>query len=100
MSLVNLSEHERHVILHCLQAAADGPFFPDWEFRTLFGCERNDIRAIVAAWPRVDDSDPTVAVAINNAIVNLIGYPHGHDADLPFERPEIERVLARWRSAK
>ena len=35
-----LSAHDHKIIAEALSAAAEGPFFPDWEFHTLFGLER------------------------------------------------------------
>jgi alginate production protein len=35
----------------CLCAAAEGPFFPDWEFQLLFGLERARVAEIVARCP-------------------------------------------------
>lgn len=46
---------DQEVILQCLLAAADGPFFPDWEFSTLFGFEREEIRRTASTWPDTDD---------------------------------------------
>jgi hypothetical protein len=47
-----------------------GPFFPEWEFSTLFGLERAEVRAIADAWPVIADREKT-EVAINNALNNL-----------------------------
>src|SRR3954471_19325806 len=78
--LSSLSEREKQTVFECLRAASDGPFFPDWEFPTLFGLERDQVRRIVAAIPHIDDSSEEVALAINNAMVNLFGYPHHQEA--------------------
>ena len=40
---------DSRVIGECLRAAVNGPFFPDWEFSTLFGLTRDEVRA-VADW--------------------------------------------------
>ncbi len=45
MDFEKLSETDKAVIGQALRAAADGPFFPDREFHTLFGLERSDVRA-------------------------------------------------------
>ena len=47
MSLANLDEKERGVVRECLGATVEGPFFPDWEFQTLFGLERDEVRRIL-----------------------------------------------------
>jgi hypothetical protein len=39
MRLVDLSKEETALLLAAFKAAAEGPFFPDWEFPTLMGFE-------------------------------------------------------------
>ncbi len=94
---------EVDVMGRCLRAAADGPFFEDREFSTLFGLSRSEVRLVAERWPDVDRSDTAVDAAITNSMVNLLGYPHGDDEALrvhvPGGRLEIERVLTIWRSA-
>jgi len=80
MSLQTLTDNERRVVFECLRAAVDGPFFPDWEFHTLFGLHRQEVARIVAALPNIDDSDESVSLAINNAMGNLLGYPHKNES--------------------
>ena len=46
MNLDSLSDMDKAIVGQALRAAADGPFFPDWEFHTLFGLERSEVRAI------------------------------------------------------
>jgi len=74
MSLQALNDKEKRVVFECLRAAVAGPFFPDWEFHTLFGLHRHEVAQIVAAIPDIDDSDEQVSLAINNSIANLLGY--------------------------
>ncbi|WP_162584044.1 hypothetical protein [Variovorax sp. PBS-H4] len=38
------------IISECLWAAADGPFFPDWEFSTLFGLSREEVRDLICVF--------------------------------------------------
>src|SRR4051812_12407265 len=80
MSLQTLTDDEKRVVFECLRAAAVGPFFPDWEFHTLFGLHRHEVAQIVAAIPVIDDADESVSLAINNAFANLLGYPHRQPA--------------------
>jgi hypothetical protein len=100
MSLPRLTEREQGVIGRCLRAAADGPFFPDEEFHTLFGLEREEVRAIASRWPD-EDAGKAVSLAINNALGNLLGYPHFLGTELQkwvggtYE--EIEVVYRKWR---
>jgi hypothetical protein len=85
-----LSVNEVDVITRCLQASVDGPYFDDWEFSTLMGMERNEMRTVLEAWPNPVDSDKQ-SVAVNNALVNLRGYPHGRK--LPVPADELEAVF-------
>lgn len=95
-----LSQLDTEVIGACLRAAADGPFFEDWEFASLFGLERVEVRRIAGAWPDLDADLPEVSLAIQNSLVNLLGYPHTRkekaSAYVPGGSSAIEAVLARW----
>lgn len=79
MNLNHLSDADKAVVGQALRAAVDGPFFPEWEFHTLFGLARSEVRAVADAWPNVDSTDANVALAVNNSLGNLVGYPHGQD---------------------
>jgi len=101
MTLSEMTQEDRDLLGRCLRAAANGPFFPDWEFHTLFGLERAKVAAIAARWPHVDGDDEDVRLAINNALANLLGYPH--DEPEAFKQwigepsEEVERVFKKWR---
>jgi hypothetical protein len=101
MSLQSLNDKERQVIFECLRAVVDGPFFPDWEFHTLFGLQRSEVARIVAAIPDIDDSDERVSRAINNSLGNLLHYPHGLTEAwkqfISVPQSEVSRVFDRWR---
>jgi len=100
MALANLTPEERKVVLECLNAAAMGPFFPDWEFQTLFGVERTDVKSVIDAWPSVDESDAIVDAAIANSMNHLLGYPHGHvrawSQYISVTPKEVLRILQKW----
>jgi hypothetical protein len=51
--------------------------FPDWEFGTIFGIERGEVKEVLNAWPDVTEEDEVVSLVLNNAMNNLLGYPHG-----------------------
>ena len=76
MRLERLTESESRVIGEVLRAAADGPFFPDWEFHTLFGLHREQVRRIASEWPLPVLPPEDVELAVNNAINWLLSYPH------------------------
>src|SRR3954462_5885611 len=82
MSLANLDERERDVIRQCLEATVNGPFFPEWEFGTIFGLERNEVRQVLLSWPDLDEADESVVRAINNSFNNLLGYPAKNKQEL------------------
>jgi len=86
------------VIVQCLRACADGPFFPESEFQTLFGLTRPEFRElaaeVVAGAAVIDAQD-----AVVNALNHLLGYPHDQDAAWPLwvsaSPDEVSHVLQR-----
>lgn len=98
-----MDEKQTQIIGECLRAAASGQFFPDWEFFTLFGLEREEVAWVAAAWPDVDLSDERVWLAINNSIGNLVGYPIDHPKELStylsVSREELEAAFELWRDS-
>ena len=94
-----MTTDDQAVLQELLLAVAKGPFFPDWEFPTLFGCSRSDVTEIGKQLP----SDPghLADVAIGNALNNMLRYPHGQDAAwsewLSVSRDELEELECRWR---
>lgn len=65
----------------CLKAAAMGPFFPDWEFETLFGLSRDQVKAVQMGWPE-NAAEEVTEMAVRNTLANLRGYPHGQEQQL------------------
>ena len=63
-----------------LLAAVNGPFFPDWEFQTIFGLTRTEIEDIAIAFAPDTPIAGDAAWALRGSIGNLIGYPHGQEA--------------------
>src|ERR1700746_3012128 len=90
------SEKRRRLVGQALRAAVDGPFFPEWEFHTLFGLTRSEVRAVADAWPNVRLTSADVALAVNNSLNNLLGYPHGQDSVwsqwISAERPQLDEL--------
>jgi hypothetical protein len=102
MPLANLDDKERDVVRECLRAAADGPFFPDWEFSIIFGLERSEVKAVLLSWPDLDETDENVTVAISNSINNLLGYPTPNKAALwqnfiSVSYNELSTILDKWK---
>ena len=75
MGFEKLSEADMTVVGEALRAAAEGPFFPDWEFHTLFGLDRSVVRAIADSWPVLVGSPEDTSMAVNNSLTMLLGYP-------------------------
>ena len=103
MPLKDLTSAEQGIISECLRAAVEGPFFPMWEFQTLFGLEHHEVAGIAFAGVPLDDSCADVALAINNALNNLTGYPHGcdnvWDTYISVPPAEVRRIFDKWRGS-
>src|SRR5256885_16434337 len=99
MDLNNLTDADTVIVGQALRAAADGPFFPDWEFPTLFGLERSELRAIADAWPKPAASRDDVEMAVNNSLNNLLGYPHRQDVVwsewISVDRNQLKKLFNR-----
>lgn len=99
--LDRLTPVDSRVVGEVLRAAAEGPFFDDDVFHTLFGLHRADVREIAVAWPVPLVRLETVAVAVNNAFNNLLGYPHHRDdvwAEwISVDRPTLNALFERLR---
>jgi hypothetical protein len=97
-----LSPTESNVVRQALHAAVDGPFFPQWEFSALFGLDREEVREVLVDWPVTADPDRQFR-AVNNAMNNLLGYPHRcEDAwagYLEVDGQELAAILWRIREA-
>ena len=81
-----LTERDLDIIAKSLRAAADGPFFPDWEFETLTGATRDQIRSEADAWLRSAESSREMRELAISVISNLLGYPHD-------QRSEVEALI-------
>jgi hypothetical protein len=96
-----LSTDEREIVRQCLNAAVIGPFFPDWEFDTLFGVRRAEVADVVRSWPHLPVDEEVLELSINNTFANLLRYPH-EERDawshlIQATRAEVERVYYKWR---
>jgi hypothetical protein len=101
IDLTRLSTNDVTMVGVCLRAAADGPFFPDWEFETLFGLSREEVRAAAEGWP-ANAARPEVEIAVYNSLSNLGGYPHCQPSALKEvvgEQEEIRALIDRVRAA-
>ena len=102
MSLANLTSRERDVVRECLRAAVESPFFPEWEFQTIFGLGRDDVNRVLHSWPDLDEGDEFVVRAINNSFNNLLGYPVRNKQSLwpkyiSVSGIELARIFDKWK---
>ncbi len=102
MPLSNLDDREQEVVRECLRAAVDGPFFPDWEFETLIGLDREEVRRVLLSWPALNEADESVVMTINNSMSNLLGYPIGDDLNawprfISVNRTELASIFDKWK---
>jgi hypothetical protein len=102
MPLSALTDRDREIVYRCLVVSAnESTVFPDSEFHTIFGLWRPDFINLVKQWPNLDESSDDVVCAINNAMNNLLGYPHRCHKDwalyFDFSPGELIEVFAKWR---
>jgi hypothetical protein len=100
--LDGLNEAEREQVRRALVAAVEGPFFPEWEFRILFGVDRSAVRAALTAFPRLSPRDQDQFLSVNNSLFMLGSYPHEPEADFErygVRRADIRRVHKKLRQA-
>lgn len=97
MNLDLLTEHERNIVYKCLEAALYGPFFPDWEFNTLFGINRTELSKVIKDWPNIETENEIAFLAVNGSLGQLLGYPHGEESELEkrisASREEIRQIF-------
>jgi hypothetical protein len=100
-AMEHLTEEETKIIAEILKAAAHGPFFPDWEFQTLFGLTRPRVADIACQWPAVDREADDVGNAVNNSFNMLLGYPHKKwnrwSEFISVTPQQASKVFERWR---
>jgi hypothetical protein len=80
---VTIIAEEAKLIAATIRETADGPLYEDWEFHTLFGFEREEMRALALAWDREEISQNALHAGIG-AFGNLLGYPHGERGRVEF----------------
>jgi hypothetical protein len=83
-----LSSNEIETIRRALKATIEGSFFPDWEFETLIGVNRDTVRQVYEAWPYQTVDKDEFSCAVIGSMNNLVGYPHGKEDELSTYVPE------------
>ena len=60
-------------------------------------------KTVADAWPNVDLTSENVALAINNSLNHLLGYPHGQDSAwsqwISTDRSQLDDLLSRLRGS-
>jgi hypothetical protein len=101
MALQHCTDEDRKIIKDCLRATVEGPFFEDWEFHTLFGLTRAEVARVLQTWPDGDGRDRDVDLAVNNALNNLLGYPHREvqawERYIGVPKARVTETFERWR---
>ena len=75
-----LTDSECKTVEEILQAVAFGSFIDEWEFQSLMGLSRKDVKEVAAAYPDVDECDDGTRgcddswLAINNSFLNLLEF--------------------------
>jgi hypothetical protein len=92
------------LLREALLAAARGPFFPDWEFHTLFGLNRADVESVADTFSQSTPLTGDVTLALNGVMNNLLGYPHQQDAVwaqwISVSPTELQAVFSTWRASR
>ena len=103
MPLTDLTPAEKEIVYQCLKASCDGPFFPECEFHTIFGIQRDELREVINEWPDVDDGGGSAFLAINNSLNNLLGYPHNCEhvwnEYIGVSSEEVSNVFNKWKQS-
>lgn len=72
---LSLTEQEIATLRECMLGAANGKYFPNWEFHALIGADREEVRREAASWPETADAETQVMILVNS-LGNLLHYPH------------------------
>ena len=103
MPLCDLTPAQKAIVHQAMRLCAErADLFPDWEFQTIFGVTRPQMAQLVAQWPDLDDqTEGPARWAVNNAMNNLLGYPHKHhddwDSHFPFGARDLFETFCAWR---
>lgn len=102
MAIRGLRAGDADLIARALATCLDPAFFDGEEFETLFGMTRSEFGRITEHWSGAATVDADLLSAVQNALNNLLHYPHClHDKleeahGIP--RRDLNGVLERWLS--
>ena len=63
---LSLTEQEITTLREVLLGAANGKYFPNWEFHALIGADREEVRRAAASWPETADAGVQVMIVVNS----------------------------------
>jgi hypothetical protein len=100
-AVARLSADQHALVAKCLAAVVEGPYIDDDdEFDTVMGVSRDEAAETLAAWPEPARHGMSFR-AVNNALNNLLGYPHGRwpelARDLGATENDVAHALMVWR---
>ena len=102
MAIELLSAEQKDIVLRCLKATA--AYIDDWEKPVRLRLQPEELQAVIAAWPNIDESSQTELLAVNNCLHEVA---HGFriaPEDWPkwFDVPpsEVEKTYAVWLTLK
>jgi hypothetical protein len=94
-------KYQNKIIKECLNATLNAPFFPEWEFVTLFGFTREEVKAVLDQWPDADRTNTHIKFIINSSFNNLTGYPIANAEKWPefisVPREKLLKIYTNWR---
>lgn len=99
MALASLEPEEREVIRRTMEATFR---YFDFDFHTRLGISPETMRALLGAWPNIDDTrdDSDACVAINNSLNDLLHGEGISDTDavefVGVGREQMLRVYRKW----
>lgn len=95
-----LTAFDRELAYSCLIAAADGPFFGDFEYLSLMGLTREETRQVAECLRDGKPSSFDLSCVVGAALNNLLRFPHRQDHELtewvPGGRTAVVRMESRW----
>jgi hypothetical protein len=96
-----LSLEQRRLVAACLSAIVRGPYVDDDdEFRAVMGVTREEAAAVADSWPEPAGHGYSF-VTVNNALNNLLGYPHRQWRELSrfigADEGAVAQALMAWR---
>ena len=63
------------IVRQCIDLVTEGPTFEEWEFETLFGRTRDEVRATGASLGVAGSKTHDTVVVVGDVLNNLAGYP-------------------------